>query len=264
MSAHLVFVGFHGSADRATPESQNEIIASTLRDAGYEVRAGSAEPRQVLRLLDQLRLVVANLGWADAVVACQFSGRRAWTTFLVTRITRRAAIPTVLVLRGGSLPQAAAAHPHRIDSTLRLTTRVLAPSSYLERAFRDRGHQVSIIPNLVRAPITVADHPPVDLDAPNILWMRAFHAVYQPELAVAAFAALRERHPQATLTMAGPDRGLLDATRRRAAELGVDAHIRYPGYLEGEHKAEALREHDLFLNTPSIDNTPVSVIEAMG
>ena len=264
MSANLVFVGFHSSADRATPESQNEIIAQMLRDAGYDVRAGSAEPRQLLRLLAQLRLVVTNLRWADAVVACQFSGRRAWTTFLVTRITRRAAIPTVLVLRGGSLPEAAAAHPHRIDSTLRLTTRVLAPSPYLERAFRNRGHEVAIIPNLVRAPITASTHPPLAVDAPRILWMRAFHPIYQPELAVSAFSRLLERHPTATLTMAGPDRGLLQATRQHADALGIGDRIRYPGYLEGEQKADTFRDHDLFLNTPSIDNTPVSVIEAMG
>lgn len=264
MSANLVFVGFHGSVDRATPESQNEIIATMLRDAGYDVRAGSAQPHQVLRLIDQLRLVLSNLRWADAVVACQFSGRRSWTTFLVTRITRRAAIPTVLVLRGGSLPAEAEAHPRRIDSTLRLTTRVLAPSGYLQRAFRARGHDVSIIPNLVRAPVTASTHPPIDPEAPAILWMRAFHPVYQPELAVSAFAALLERHPGATLSMAGPDRGLLEETRRHAEALGVSERIRYPGYLEGDQKAEALRTHDLFLNTPRIDNTPVSVIEAMG
>ncbi len=264
MTANLVFIGFHGSADRATPESQNELIAGLLAEAGYQVRSGSAQPRQVVRLFDQLRIVVVNLRWADAVVACQFSGRRAWTTYLLTRITRSASIPTVVVLRGGSLPSAAASHPRWIDSTLRLATRLLAPSPYLQRAFEERGHRVSIVPNLVRAPLTAGDHPAPDADAPKILWMRAFHAVYQPELAVEAFAALLPRYPEARLTMAGPDRGLLEATRQRAEQLGVADRIDVPGYLEEATKAEAFRTHDLFLNTPRIDNTPVSVIEAMG
>lgn len=150
MTANLVFVGFHGAADRSSPESQNEITAALLADAGYVVRSGSAEPRQVPRLLAQLRLVIANRRWADAVVACQFSGRRAWTTYLLTQMTRRASIPTVLMLRGGSLPEAAAAHPRLIDPTLRRATRILAPSSYLQGAFEARGHRVGIAPNLAR------------------------------------------------------------------------------------------------------------------
>lgn len=264
MSANLVFVGFHGAADRSTPESQNEIIAAMLREVGYEVRAASDEQRQFPRLIDQLRLVVSNLAWADAMVVDQFSGRRSWTPFIVTRITRRVAVPTVLVLHGGSLPQEASNHPYRIDSTLRMATRVLAPSNYLAQAFRDRGHRVSTLPNLLGAPITAHEHPSVDVDAPKVLWMRAFQPVYQPQLAVAAFAALAERYPGATLTMAGPDRGLLADTRSYAVELGIADRVRFPGYLGQHEKAEALFHHDLFLNTTRIDNTPVSVIEAMG
>lgn len=264
MSANLVFVGFHGSADRSTPESQNEILAAMLREAGYQVRAGSAEQRQIPRLVDQLRLVVRNLRWADVVVVDQFSGRRAWTPFIVTRITRRAAVPTVIMLHGGSLPSEAAKHPHRIDSTLRLATRVLAPSNYLAQAFRARGHEVSISPNLLNAPIVASEHPPIDVDSPSILWMRAFHPTYQPRLAVSAFAALLERCPAATMTMAGPDRGLMGDTRSYAVELGVADSVRFPGYLEEQQKADAFLHHDLFLNTTKTDNTPVSVIEAMG
>lgn len=263
MSNNVVFIGFHGAADRSTPESQNELIAALLGDAGFQVRSASARKRQLPRLIDQLLLVVRSLAWADVVVACQFSGRRAWTNVLIARITRRASVPTVIVLRGGSLPEHAASHPHLIDSTLDLATRVLAPSTYLQRAFEQRGHRVGIVPNLVRM-AGVSDHEDIDPSAPRILWMRAFHPTYQPDLAIRAFAELLDEVPGARLTMAGPDRGLLASVRAQAAELGIVDRVSFPGYLEGDDKIEAFRTHDVFLNTTKIDNTPVSVIEAMG
>lgn len=263
MSANLVFVGFHGTADRSVPESQNELIAALLADSGFTVRSASAQPIQLVRLIDQVRVVVQSLRWADVIVACQFSGRRAWTNVLITRLTRRASVPTVIVLRGGALPEHAAAHPRQIDSTLSLATRVLAPSGYLQRAFEQRGHRVGIVPNYVRMSAGV-DHPAVDQTRPSILWMRAFHPVYQPDLAVAAFARLVDAVPGARLTMAGPDRGLLEATRRQVAALGLTGRVTFPGYLEGAVKIDAFGAHDAFLNTTKVDNSPVSVIEAMG
>lgn len=262
MTGNLLFVGFHGTADRATPESQNELVAALLADSGYQVRSGSAEPRQLLRLADQLRLVVTSLRWADVAILCQFSGRRGWTPYLVTRLTRRAAVPTVIVLRGGGLPEDASSHPRRVDTTLDLATRVIAPSAYLQRAFTARGHRVIVLPNLVRMPPT-ASHDPIDPSAPRILWMRAFHPTYQPELAVDAFARLLDTVPGSRLTMAGPDRGLLSATREQVDALGITDQVTFPGYLEGEGKVDAFAAHDLFLNTTRVDNSPVSVLEAM-
>jgi GNAT superfamily N-acetyltransferase len=63
--------------------------------------------------------------------------------------------------------------------------------------------------------------------------------------------------------MAGTDRGLLAGVRRLARERGVLDRMSLPGYLQAEEKARALREHSVFLNTTRVDNTPVSVIEAM-
>lgn len=263
MSGNVVFIGFHGAADRSTPESQNELVAALLEDAGFSVRSASAKKRQLARLTDQIILVARSLRWADVVVTCHFSGRRAWTNVVIARLTRRAAVPTIMVLRGGALPEHARSHPRQVDSTLDLVTRVLAPSTYLQREFEERGHRVGIVPNFVRMPV-VAERADIDPSAPAILWMRAFHPTYQPELAIRAFAELVEQLPCARLTMAGPDRGLLASTEALVRELGLGDRVTFPGYLEGDDKVGAFASHDIFLNTTQIDNTPVSVIEAMG
>ena len=64
------------------------------------------------------------------------------------------------------------------------------------------------------------------------------------------------------MTMGGADHGLLQATKDRAAALGVTAQITFAGYIDAATKAEAFAQHDIFLNTNRVDNMPVSVLEA--
>ena len=72
---------------------------------------------------------------------------------------------------------------------------------------------------------------------PALLWMRTFHEHYDPLLAVEVLARVCEVHPGATMTMGGADHGLLQATRDRAAELGVADRITFAGYLDPQAKA---------------------------
>jgi len=92
--------------------------------------------------------------------------------------------------------------------------------------------------------------------------MRTFHDLYDPESAVRVLAGLRSSGVDASLTMAGQDKGLLGATRALAAELAVEDSIRFPGFVSGADKAALFDDHDVFLNTNIVDNAPVTVLEA--
>src|SRR4029079_1387395 len=117
-------------------------------------------------------------------------------------------------------------HPRWARRLLALGDRVVAPSPYLAR---ELGHlaDIEVIPNVIEL-----DEYPFVLRgelAPRLWWMRTFHPLYHPELALEVLARLRVDHPDATLTMAGQDKGLLDATRAHAEALGVASAVRFPG-----------------------------------
>src|SRR6185436_16069131 len=67
------------------------------------------------------------------------------------------------------------------------------------------------------------------------------------------------------LTMIGPDKGdgSLQQTQRVAGERGVVNHISFVGGVPKREVPERLSHADIFLNTTNVDNTPVSVLEAM-
>jgi glycosyltransferase involved in cell wall biosynthesis len=95
--------------------------------------------------------------------------------------------------------------------------------------------------------------------------LRAFHEIYNPVLAPQVLALLSSRHPGACLTMVGPDKGdgSLQRTRKLAADISVLDRIEFPGQVDKGAVPGWLDRGDIFLNTANMDNTPVSVIEAM-
>jgi len=92
--------------------------------------------------------------------------------------------------------------------------------------------------------------------------MRAFHVIYNPELAIKAFALISEKYPNATLVMAGVDKGLESKVKQLAKGLGVGGKVRFPGFLDAEAKTREFSDADIYLNTNNIDNMPVAIVEA--
>jgi len=84
-------------------------------------------------------------------------------------------------------------------------------------------------------------------------------------MAPRAMAELVREFPDIQLTMYGPDKGdgSLDQVKSEMRRLGLEGRISLPGFVPKTQVPEVLNSGDVFLNTTNVDNTPVSVIEAM-
>ncbi len=244
--------------------SQGEILAELLQARGQQVHLTSSELNPIRRALDMVRTLVTQRHTIDVTVVMVFSGRGFAAADLTSWIARRLGQPLIYCLRGGNLPTFAARHPRWIARVMRRADLLIAPSRYLAAQLPSWGPPVEVIPNIVRLeryPFALREKLR-DPGAPRLLWMRTFHDIYCPELALEALALVRERFPGATLTMAGQDAGLLAQTKDRAKALGLDEIVRFAGFLDRAAKEREFEQHDVFLNTNKVDNMPVSVVEA--
>jgi len=164
------------------------------------------------------------------------------------------------VLHGGGMPEFMASFPRWSARVLRRAHALIAPSEYLARAVSRHGFRCRIIPNVVDVQEYV--HRPRRGLRPRLLWVRTFHEIYNPSMAIHVVARLRESGVDATLVMAGQDRGLQEPTRRLAERLGVGKAVRFPGFLDMAGKKREGGEADIFINTSHFDNMPVTVVEA--
>jgi glycosyltransferase involved in cell wall biosynthesis len=256
-------IGFLGPMLGSNPGwsvGQGEVLAGLLAREGYAVRTASRRVNRWLRLADLAISPALWRGRVDLLVVLVFSGAAFRLVEAASAAGAWAGFPLVFWLHGGNLVDFGHRHPARLDRVLRRGRAWVAPSGFLAGPFRGRGFDVRVIPNVVDLAEYPYRHRPAI--APRLLWMRTFHELYRPDLALRALVLVRQSHPDATLTLAGQDKGLLGETRRLASELGLAGAVRFAGFLDAEGKRREFAGHDVFLNTNRVDNAPVSVLEA--
>jgi glycosyltransferase involved in cell wall biosynthesis len=257
----VLLVGNFLSASGRTPQVC-EMVAIRLMAAGWEVRTTSSRHSRLARLLDMVATIWRERDVYRVAHVDVFSGPAFLWAEVACWALRRAGRPYGLTLHGGRLPAFAQRNPARVRRLLRSAAWVTAPSEYLRAAIRSHREDVELLPNALDTgayPFRLRTRP-----APRIVWVRSFHDIYNPALAVQVMNLLRPDFPEIRLTMVGPDKdGSLDRTRAEARRLGVAEHVDFPGGVPKSSVPEWLDRGDIFLNTTSVDNTPVSVLEAM-
>ena len=241
--------------------SQGHAVAEGLRSAGHDVVAVSYKRARAARLADVVQTLRREAGSLDVLVVQVYTGKSFVVEDLTSRIAKAYRVPMVFHLHGGNMPRFMEQFPRWSRRVLGRAGKLIAPSTYLQREVGRAGLDVDVIPNVIdieRNPWRARN--PLK---PKLLWIRAFHDAYNPGLAVRTLALVRQVFAAATLTMAGEDLGLRGATERLAREHDVEDAVLFTGFLEGAAKDGAFASHDILLNTNRIDNTPVSVIEAM-
>lgn len=256
----LCFVGPNLGANRHWVISQAEVLVELFENRGYQALSTSPLRQPILRLADILRCLRRWRREIDLVILSVFSGWSFLTTDAASLQVRRLGLPLVCFLHGGALPDFARRHPRWVRRVLGRADAIVAPSTYLTRLAASLGFPARVIPNV----LDLASYPfqPRSHLAPRLLWMRTFHEIYSPRLALETLAILRRQGLEAELTMAGQDKGLLETTRRQAREMGLGDAVRFPGFLDMAGKQREFAAHDVFLNTNRVDNMPVTVVEA--
>lgn len=261
LSTRLLYVGTFPSL-RTTSHSRAycEDLSDRLQ-ATFPIIRTSPHLRRVLRLADVIYTTYARRDDYDIAIVDVFSGLAFSLTEAVCFALDRLGKPYVLTLHGGALPEFSARWPRRVRRVLAAARLVTAPSRYLAERMRSLRDDILVIPNASEVEST-----PFRIRTtirPHLVWVRAFHEIYNPMLAIDTIAALTREFPSATLTMVGPDKdGSLATVRRHATEVGVADRVRFVGAVAHEKVAAFLAEADVFINTTNIDNTPLSVIEA--
>jgi glycosyltransferase involved in cell wall biosynthesis len=165
---------------------------------------------------------------------------------------------TILNYRSGEMTDHLTRWRRTALPTIRLFDSIITPSGYLVDEFAKFGLKANSVFNFVdvdmfrfrtRVPLR-----------PAFLSNRNFEAHYNVRCIIRAFAIIQDAIPDASLIVAGdgPERG---AIHKLAAELALK-NVEFIGKLQPEDMPAVYDKADVYLNSPSIDNMPNSIIEA--
>lgn len=238
-----------------------ELLAPKLSEK-YEVVAVSQKRNQVLRMTDMIRTFFKYKNKTDLVLIDSYSRKAFWYTYILARLCVRHDVKYIPILRGGGYPERLKRSPGKCRFIFSNSFRNVSPSLYLKKNFEDEKFIVEYIPNFL--PIDEYSYKERSIIRPKLLWVRSFHEIYNPVLAIEVLAELKKKYPNAELCMVGPDKdGSMKKVVETTSKLGLKDSVVFKGRLSKKDWHKLSEDYDIFINTTDFDNHPVSVIEAM-
>ncbi|SKB60494.1 Glycosyltransferase involved in cell wall bisynthesis [Salegentibacter holothuriorum] len=257
---NLLYIGNELELRGGSPTSIDQLTP-LFRKEGFEVKTSSAKKNQFLRLFEMMTAIIRNKSWVDVVLIDTYSTRNFWYAVLTAELCSKLNLDYILLLHGGDLPERLKNNPKLSASLFKKAKLNIAPSLYLFREFQQAGFRnLKYIPNS----IFLEDYPfkKRKILKPKLLWVRAFAEIYNPILAIKVLEELLKKYPEAELCMVGPEK---DESYKKCGNYAEKNKLRvkFAGKLTKSEWSKLSKEYDIFLNTTNVDNTPVSLIEAM-
>jgi glycosyltransferase involved in cell wall biosynthesis len=256
----LSFVGSMVGRNPGHITQQGEVLSDLFARAGYAVTSVSTFLNRYRRLADILITLTRQRHETDIIILEVYGGRSFVLEDIASWLGSLFGLRIVMWLHGGALPEFMSRFPAWTRRVLSRADVIVTPSEFLSRAVDEHGFRARIIPNAIDLPAYPYRHR--ETVAPNLFWMRSFHPIWNPTMAVRVLSRLHTSMPEATLVMAGPDKGSLEEVQKLVVSLGLTERVFFPGFLDLPGKLREGSAADIFINTNRIDNAPVAVIEA--
>jgi glycosyltransferase involved in cell wall biosynthesis len=204
-------------------------------------------------------LLIRELRRADVVHAFSAS----YASFFL------APLPAVLIAKLLNRPvilnyHSGQAHDHLRRSAVarfalkRCVDRVVVPSTFLRDVFAFFGITAEVVPNTID--LSQFEFRSRDPLRPRLLSTRNFEPLYNVACTLRAFARIQARYPEASLTVVGS--GSQERTLHAlAADLRLQ-HVTFSGLVAASEMHRYYADADLYVQSSSVDNMPLSVLEA--
>ncbi len=225
------------------------------------MKTASTRNNKGLRLLEMLGLILKHQKTTDIVLIDTYGAMNFYYAYLVAKTCQVCKLPYIPILHGGNLPdrlEASFSYSKSIFGNAKIN---IAPSHFLYDIFKSKGFDnLKIIPNAIQ----IENYPFKKREsfAPKLLWVRRFQRRYNPMMALQVLQILLKNYPDAELCMVGPEKdGSMRACKGFVKNYNLP--VKFTGKLKKKEWAALAKDYDFFINTTTIDNTPISVIEAM-
>jgi len=258
---NIVYLG-NNLATKGNSPTSIDILGLQLEEIAI-VKRYSKKVNVVLRFLDMMVGIVSNRKWSDLVLIDTYSSIAFYYAAFAALLANYLRIPYVLILHGGNLERRLRNESKLAQYIFQHSYTLVAPSGFMRELFHKYGYKnIELIPNNID--VSLYPFKQRKLVRPAILWVRSFANLYNPQLAIAMVDVLKNEFHNIRLCFVGPEKdGTMEECQKLTQDKHLEHHVIFKGKLSKEDWIALSAEYDVFLSTTNIDNTPVSVMEAM-
>lgn len=237
---------------------QVEIMQKYLRSEGYTAEIFSTKASVLRRLLLPLRLIRVARGYDVLHIHC-CSEWGFLPAVIGVSVGRRLKKRLVLTYHGGGGETFFDRHHCLVHHYLTRTNTNIVLSGFLAKVFDKHHIPYTIIPNIIELDKT--QFRLRETLKPNFICTRAHEPLYNIPCILRAFQKILTELPEATLTLVGTG-SQHDQLVNKVKEMGLK-NVTFTGRVDNKEIYRYLDQSDIFLSSPTVDNMPVSVLEAM-
>lgn len=241
------------------PSGQGGKLYQKFKDEGFKVSKRSFYRNKLFRIIDTLSFVVFKQSKYDIVILQLFSFRAFILEYLVLLIGKFLGKKNIVVIRGGAFIDFFNHYPNWCTRMLNQCDALLTPSHFIRQVLLAKGFKVDYIPNFIDNSLFLPGWQPKPVF--KLLWVRSFHDIYKPEMAIQAVHYLQS-YFDISLTMIGPDQGKLTYCKQLIKQLNIEHRIEIKGYIANDLLQQYYHSHSVYINTTTYESFGVALIEA--
>ena len=239
-----------------------DILSSLLKLEGFTIYKSSSKSNKIRRLIEMCFAIIRYKNKVEYVLLDTYSTSNFYYALLTSQLCRLFRLKYLPILHGGNLPYRLKQNPKLSSLIFNNSFQNIAPSGYLKYEFEIKGYTTLLIPNVI--PIANYTFKERKKITPKLLYVRAFASIYNPTMAIEVLKELKKIYPEAILCMIGPDKdGTLKDEKHLINRYDLQDSVEITAVLTKKEWHEKSKDFDIFINTTNVDNTPISVIEAM-
>jgi glycosyltransferase involved in cell wall biosynthesis len=249
--------------DSKSSGGEGEKLYQKLKEEGYTVYKKSIYRGKLKRMINTLWFLLTKSNKYDTVILLLFSGKAFILEYISAILAKLLNKKIIGVLHGGAFHQFYTNFPSFSDYLFEKCDAIYTPSVFLKNYFLARGTLVEYLPNFI--PLEQFKKPEKKRNfAKRVLWVRGFHNIYNPEMAIYVMAELMKTHPETKLVMIGPDKGTMDRCKELANKLHVKDNISMLGFVSNHELISYFQNADVYINTTRYESFGVALMEAAG
>ncbi len=237
---------------------QVELLQKHMREEGHTADIFSTKASIIRRLLIPFRLLSVAKHYEVLHIHC-CSGWGFLPAVLGISVGRRLKKRIVLTYHGGGGEKFFEKHHKLVHHYLTRTNDNIVLSGFLAGVFDKHQLPYSIIPNIIE--LDESSFRLRETLRANYICTRAHETLYNIPCILRAFQKTLTKLPEASLTLVG------DGSQHAAlVQMVNDMELRnvtFTGRVDNQKIYHYLNLSDIFLSSPTVDNMPVSVLEAM-
>jgi glycosyltransferase involved in cell wall biosynthesis len=255
----ILYIG-NALSNKGKTRTTIETLSKHLKEM-CAIKIASHKSNKISRVIDMIKLVLGNKSNTDFVLIDTYSTTNFYYALIISQLCRFFKLKYITILHGGNLELRLKENITLSGLIFKNAHEIVAPSNFLKTVFSFYGYsEVLFIPNTIE--IENYEFKNRSINTIELLWVRSFASIYNPEQAVLVLEQLLKMNYDARLTMVGPD---LDGSLAKLKDLAQtkSLEVNFTGKLTKLEWIALSKKCNVFINTTNIDNTPVSVIEAM-